>query len=223
MTDPRKEWQQALAPSADCIDVTRFGDALDAAAVAHLESCARCQAELALYREVTRDESTAEEDDAARWIASKLQPNVVPFRRKSLRPLYAVAAAIVMIIGASYFLQVSDPAINPALEERPMYRTGRITVIGPDGDLVQAPNEFRWTAVPNASRYHVEIVEVDATEVWGADTTQTYVALPPQVIAQFLPGKNLLWTVTAYRGNDVLAASPTQDVRVIVKPSRKTP
>jgi hypothetical protein len=222
VTDPRHDWQQALAPSADCIEVTRFGGELEAAALAHLDGCARCQTELALYREVTRDESTAEEDDAARWIASKLQPNVVPFRKKSLRPLYAVAAAIVMLIGISYFLQLRDPSIDGPIGD-PAYRTARITVIAPAGDLADAPNELRWTVVSNASRYHVAIVEVDATPVWSADTTQPYVALPPQVVAQFAPGKTLLWTVEAYRGNEKLAESSTQNVRVIVTPSRKTP
>jgi hypothetical protein len=238
VTNPRKDWQQALVPSADCIDVTRFGEELDAAALAHVESCARCQAELALYREVTRDDSSAEEDDAARWIAGELRSrlhtpvnvtpanvtpdNVTPFRRKSLRPLYAVAAAILMVIGASYFLQLRDPSIDTNVPDA-TYRSARIAVIAPAGDLATAPNELRWTAIPNASRYHVAIVEVDATPVWAADTTQPYVTLPPQVIAQFAPGKTLLWTVEAYRGNEMLATSPTQNARVIVSPSRKTP
>jgi hypothetical protein len=233
VTDPRKDWQQALAPSANCVDVTRFGEELDASAAAHVASCTRCQAELALYREVTRDESSADEDDATRWIAGELRSrldtpahvtpdNVTPFRRKSLRPLYAVAAAILMVIGVSYLLQLRDPSIDANVPDA-TYRSARIAVIAPAGDLAAAPNELRWTAVPNASRYHVAVVEVDATPVWAADTTQPYVVLPPQVIAQFAPGKTLLWTVEAYRGNDALASSATQNVRVIVTPSRKTP
>jgi hypothetical protein len=228
VTDARKDWQQALAPSTDCIDVTRFGEPLDAAALAHLESCARCQAELALYREVTRDDSSAEEDAAGRWIAGELRSrfenpaNVTPFRRKSLRPLYAIAAAILMVIGAGYLLQLREPSIDANVPGS-MYRSARIAVIAPAGDLATAPNELRWTAVPNATRYHVAIVEVDATPVWAADTTQPYVTLPPHVIAQFAPGKTLLWTVEAYRGSDALAASATQNVRVTVSPSRKTP
>jgi hypothetical protein len=227
VTDLRKDWQQALAPSADCIDVTRFGDALDAAALTHLESCARCQAELALYREVTRDDSSAEEDDAARWIAGELRgrletpANVTPFRRRSLRPLYAVAAAILMVVGAGYFLQLREPSIDGPIPG-PTYRSARITVITPAGDLATAPNELRWTAVSNAARYHVAIAEVDATPIWAADTTQPYVALPPQVIAQFAPGKTLLWRVEAYRGSEKLAESSAQNVRVTVNPSRKT-
>jgi hypothetical protein len=233
VTDARKDWQQALAPSADCIDVTRFGAELDAAALAHLESCARCQAELALYREVTRDDSSAEEEEAARWIAGELRSrlytpanvtpaNVTPFRTKSLRPLYAVAAAVLMVIGGSYLLQLREPSIDATVPDR-TYRSARIAVIAPAGDLATAPNELRWTPVPNAARYHVQLVEVDATSVWSADTTEPYVKLPPQVITQFAPGKTLLWTVEAYRGSDALAASATQNVRVTVSPSRKTP
>jgi len=228
VTDTRQEWQDALAPTAECLDLARLGEELDAASRAHLGSCARCQAELALFQELQRGDSTADEAEAGRWIAGELQRrfqdsgNVVPFRAKRVRALYAAAAAIVMVIGAGWWMQMREPSLDlpggPAV-----YRGVRLDVIAPAGELAQAPNELRWNAVPNASRYHVQISEVDATVVWSGDTTQPYVALPPAAIEQFAPGKSLSWEVKAFRGNEMLASSETQTVRVSVTPLRKEP
>ncbi len=220
------DWKEALGPTPECIDIARLGEDLDAAGRAHLESCARCQAELALFREVGRNESTPEEDRAAEWIAGELRrrDNVVPFRSRSWRALYAVAAALILMLGAGYWMQLREPSLDELVTVLGNYRSARLDVLAPiGGELAQAPNEFRWTAVPNASRYHVQILEVDATSVWTADTAQTHIALPPAVIAQFAPGKSLLWEVRAFRGNEMLASSETQTVRVSVKPLRNDP
>jgi hypothetical protein len=216
------DWKEALAPTPDCLEIARFADELNAAQRAHLDTCARCQAELALFHEIDRDESSPEEDRAAEWIAGELRRrnNVVPFRAKSWRALYAVAAALVMVIGAGWWMQLREPSID-VRDVTGVYRSARLEVIAPVGDLAQAPNELRWTAVPNASRYHVQIVEVDVTPVWSSDTNELRVALPPEVIAQFAPGKSLRWDVRAFRGNEMLASSDTQTVRVSVKPLRK--
>jgi hypothetical protein len=225
------DWKEALGPAPECIDIARLGEELDAAERTHLESCARCQTELALFREISRDESSPEEDRAAEWIAGELKrrrdvenvEKVVPFRPRS-RVLYAVAAALAIVLGAGYWIQMREPSIDELVNVPTVYRSARLDVLAPiGGELAQAPNEIRWTAVPNASRYHVAIVEVDATPVWSADTTQTHIALPPAVIAQFAPGKSLSWDVKAFQGNEMLAVSETQRVRVSVKPLRKDP
>ena len=219
------DWKEALGPTPECIDIARLGEDLNAADRAHLESCARCQTELAMFREITRDESSAEEDHATEWIAGELRSrsNVVPFRSKTSRVLYAVAAALAIVLGAGTWMQLREPPVDAPFDGPAVYRSARLDVLAPIGELAQAPNEFRWSAVPNASRYHVAIVEVDATPVWSADTTQTHIALPPAVIAQFAPGKSMSWDVKAFRGNEVLANSETQTVRVSVKPIRKDP
>jgi hypothetical protein len=218
------DWKEALAPTPDCLDLARFGGELDAGERAHLDGCARCQAELALFREISRDESSAEEDAAAEWIAGELRrrnSNVVPFRPKAWRALYAIAAALVIVIGASTWMQLREPSIDAPIDGPGVYRSARLDVVAPVGELSQAPNELRWTAVPDATRYRVEIVEVDATPLWSAGTRQDRVALPPAVVAQFAPGKSLLWSVKAFRGNEMLASSDTQTVRVSVADSRK--
>lgn len=218
MSDARDDWQKALAPSPECIEISRFGEDLDKSERAHLEGCVRCQAELALYRELEREESSPEEERAARWIAGELERRfrpsrnvVVPFRPK--RFALAAAAALLILIGAGTWMQMREPSIDSPIGA-PVYRGARLDVITPTGELAHAPNEFRWTTVSNATRYHVQIREVDDTIVWSGDTAETHIAVPPAVTAQFAPGKTLLWEVRAFRGNELLASSETQTVRV---------
>jgi hypothetical protein len=210
------DWKEALEPSPECIDIARLGEALDATDRAHLDTCARCQAELALFREIQREDGSAEEAEAARWIAGELQRrnNVVAFRPKPWNVLYAVAAVLVLVIGAGWWMQMREPSIDMPLTPG-TYRSARLELAAPRGDLAQAPNELRWNPVPDASHYRVRIVEVDATQVWSGDTTGTSVVLPPAVIAQFVPGKSLRWQVEAFRGEESLAVSETQTVRVL--------
>lgn len=226
------DWHEALAPTPECIDLARLGDALTPAEREHLDTCARCQSELALFREVTSEEASAD----SRWIAGELRRRgggqaILPVqdirdrrdrrdRPSTTRVLYALAAALVIVIGAGTWLQLREASLD--LPTGPgTYRSVRLEVLAPSGDLAQAPNELRWKAVPDASRYHVQLREVDATPVWSSDTTEPYVILPPDIAAQFAPGKTLQWSVTAYRGNESLATSETQNVRVI--PVRVTP
>ena len=218
------DWKEALAPSPECIDLVRLGEELSDAERAHVDGCARCQTELALFREIANDETSSDEAREVEWIASELRRrnNVVAFRPKSWRVLYAVAAALVMVIGISYWINFREPAVDTTFDPSEAYRTARLDVIAPIGELAQAPNELRWTAVEDASRYRVQIAEVDGTLLWSAGTTQSNVALPPAVIAQFAPGKSLLWEVKAFRGDEMLASSDTQTVRVSVAPLRKT-
>lgn len=209
------DWKEALEPSPECIDIARLGEELETTDRAHLETCTRCQTELALFREIGREESTAEEADAAKWIADELRRrnNVVAFRPKAWNAIYAVAAVLLLVIGAGWWVQLREPSLDvPSASGT--YRSARLELVAPRGDLAQAPNELRWKPVPGASHYRVRIVEVDATQVWSGDTTGTDVVLPPDVIAQFAPGKRLLWQVEAFRGAESLAVSESQTVRV---------
>lgn len=220
MSDPRHDWREALAPTPDCLDLTRLGEELDATGRAHVESCARCQSELLLFRQITSAQTSAEEEEATRWIAERADV-VRAFRpRSTFRIVYAAAAVLLLVIGAGWFLQMREPALDVPTGD-PVYRSARLEAIAPTGEIAQPPNELRWSAVPNASRYVVRILEVDATEVWSGTTTQTSVALPQAVVAQFAPGKTLLWEVRAFRADEELAASETQNVRVV--PIRKAP
>jgi hypothetical protein len=137
------------------------------------------------------------------------------------RPQALAAAATIAIAAGTIAYVVRDPEpslVSPGTD-RSAYRSERIEIITPTGDLPTAPTVFLWVAVPGAETYDVEVLEVDRTILWRTSTREPRVDLAPTVIAQFVPGKAILWEVTA-RGRDatILGQSGTQRFRVIVKP-----
>jgi hypothetical protein len=202
------DWRDALAPTPECLAIERLAEELTAAEREHVEGCVRCQTELALFRDVTSEPISP----ASQWIAAGLQRRSGRAAgRPALRVLYAIAAMVVIAIGLGTWLR--EPSIDIPRNDQP-YRSARLELVSPAGDLAQAPNELRWNPVPHATRYQIRILEVDSTVVWSGTTTQPRAALPPAVIAQFRPGKSLQWDVRAFRGNELLAASETQTIRV---------
>lgn len=216
-----EDWKNALAATPQCIAIERLGDPLSDAEREHVQHCVRCQTEFALYADFNRDEKSAEGE----FIANELQrrfaeSNVRPFKPRAFRLLYAAAAALVILIGAGVFLQTREPALNP-IDGPEIYRGARLEAIAPIGDLAQAPNELRWSPVANASRYRVQIMEVDRTVLWRGESNDSRIAIPSTITVQFAPGKSLLWEVTALRGQEVLASSETQTFRVAVAMPRR--
>jgi hypothetical protein len=202
------EWRDALAPTPECLAIERLAEELTTAEREHAKVCVRCQAELALFRDVTDEPASP----ASQWVAAELQRRAGrPASRPALRAVYAVAAALIIAIGLGSWLR--EPSIEMPRDDQP-YRSASLELLAPAGDLARAPNELRWANVPHATRYQIRILEVDSTVVWSGTTTQSRAALPPDVIAQFRPGKSLQWDVRAFRGNELLAVSETQTTRV---------
>ena len=217
------DWEKELLPSPDCITIERLGDPRTPAELEHVQTCVRCQTELVLFAGFNNDNVTADEQREGQWIATELPrrldtpSNVTPFRsRRRVWNTLAAAAAAVIVIGTGYLIENREPALDPQLATETVYRTARLDVQSPIGDVAQAPNELQWSAVPNATTYSVRILEIDRTLLWSTDTPQPRVAIPADVVAQFAPGKKLLWEVTARRDSDVLASSGTQSFRVSV-------
>ncbi|MCB1743780.1 MAG: hypothetical protein KDK91_25620 [Gammaproteobacteria bacterium] len=72
----------------------------------------------------------------------------------------------------------------------------RIEGLRPDnGRLLQAPTRLRWSAVPGASRYTVELTDETAAVVFSTDTRTTTVALPAEL--RFSAGGYYEWHVQA--------------------------
>jgi hypothetical protein len=147
---------------------------------------------------------------------------VKPFRPRAARVLSAIAATVVILIGAGVWMQMREPALDPETGAPEIYRGDRIETIAPNGDVAAAPNELRWSPVPNASLYRARILEVDRAVVWSGETNEPRAALPAHVVEQFAPGKRLLWEVTALRGHDVIASSDTREFRVTADTPRRS-
>ena len=206
------DWRDILEPTPDCIAIDDLGGALTESQRTHVDGCARCQSELALFREVMAEESS----DDSRWIAEQLgrkPANVVAFRPRIIRFAYPIAAALALVIGLAAWMQMREPAVDAPLG-RDIYRSGRLEVVAPRGDLAKPPHELRWKAVAHSTVYRVDLTEIDATRVWSGSTTETFIVLPPDVQSRFAPGKTLQWKVAAFRANELLAVSETETTRV---------
>lgn len=221
MSDSRQQWQKELEPTADCIAITRLGDELTDVERNHLATCPRCQAELALFDAFNSDSATPDELREGQWIASELRRRLDPpsnVKRFQLRSRafsgLAAAAVAVIVVGTAYWMENREPSLDTNVGVQGVYRTSRLEVIAPVGDLPEAPRALHWTAVADATSYSVQILEVDRSLLWSAETPRATIILPADVIAQFAPGKTLLWEVTARRGSVVLASSGIQRFRV---------
>jgi hypothetical protein len=240
----RDDWKRELAATHDCVPLERFGEALTAQERDHVAHCVRCESEMALWEEFRDATPSADEGGAVQWIVADLGRRGVgsaaPAGRPSigqaarvwwaswaalLRPqaLAAVAGALLAVVSIGYVLQDREPSIGDAPAGE-VYRSARIDVAGPTGDLSTPPTGFHWVSVPGADSYDVQVLEVDRTILWRTSTREPRVDVPPAVAARFVPGKTILWHVTARRRDGTaMAQSGTERfrVRVTAPPQRE--
>lgn len=226
MSQSRNQWKRVLRPLGDCVAIERFGEFMEPKEHEHIASCARCHSEMELWQQFNNEATTPEEAENVRWIAEEIahrrtsRPEAVPMgsRRFATHPrMLAAAAMLFLALGIGYMLDNRAPSINVPAGPDLAYRSAGIPVIAPTGDVAAAPTRLEWTAVPGAMSYYVQIVEVDRAILWRVSTRQPRVDVPLAISAQFVPGKTILWEVTARRDATVLAESGTQKFRVAVK------
>ena len=205
----------------------------------HVAICANCQAELALLHAFAA--STVRADEAAvvqagveqlrRREAEIFEPvrenheswqkwfslDRIPFSFGRLRSALTLAV-VLLALGGSYYLR------NPAVPRLPsdvgsgsdVARSMGLHVLEPVGDQTAVPGRFRWQPVGGASRYHVQLMEVDRQEIWSTDTADVAVDFPAGVQARISPAKTLVWQVKAYgAANTPIAESDPQRFRLV--------
>jgi len=213
-----KMWQEAASASKDCLPLEVLERLMesanapaDAKAAAHLSGCAHCQTELAMLKRFETAEPSANEGAAVAWIAAKLQrrqgapanqssvPRVSLWRTMFRVPYLAGAAALALVLalGISLYNPDSGKGGLKGPDVGTTYRSGEIKLLSPTGDLTQAPNEFRWEAVPGAASYTVELTDVLGTPLASAASTQPVLEATPQMKAIVQAGKPIKWKVTA--------------------------
>ena len=85
-------------------------------------------------------------------------------------------------------------------------RSLSVAIQGPIGDQTAVPGRLQWHPVSGAARYHVRLSEVDRHEIWSSGTVDTAIDIPPTIRARIVPGKTLVWQVTAYSASNALIA-----------------
>lgn len=222
--------QTDLRLTSECLAIDRFGTALSDAEKAHVQGCARCEAELALWQEFSDSKPAPGEGAAVQWIVSEIhrrraaQPGPVPaiatgwLSGLRLRPVMGLATAVgVAVLVVGYLLWDPEPQVGLPAPGEQIYRTASLDVAAPVGDIPTAPTELLWVAVKGAVRYDVQVLEIDRTVLWRGPSLASRVVLPGSVIEQIVPGKTMLWEVTAIDAAGAsIATSGTQRFRVPV-------
>jgi hypothetical protein len=138
-----------------------------------------------------------------------------------MRVYVPVAVALTVAIASVVLLRPpkepdlrADAGTGPAV-----FRSQEVELVGASGELAQPPTTLEWKAFAGAVTYKVAIMEVDQTALWSADSKETKVEVPGSMRAKMLPGKPLLWQVTALdlQGR-ILATSQSQRFVVTRKP-----
>jgi hypothetical protein len=153
-------------------------------------------------------------------LGSRLLPES-PVRRwlwaGSLRPALALAVVLLAVVGGYYLINPAVPRLPTDIGSSPeATRSLTVAVRAPIGDQAAVPDRLQWEAVSGAARYHVRLSEVDRREIWSNDTVDTAIDLPPDVRARIVPGKTLVWQVTAIgASNAPVAESNAERFRLV--------
>jgi len=206
----------------------------------HLASCPRCQAELAMLKEFEASVPLSDEGAAVAWISSHLDRQLDRikhpennrdlanatntrfarlFKRGAARWLVPVAAFAVVATFSGILLRPKAPELRADLGSGPaIYRSQEVVAISPSGELPKAPKDLQWKAFAGAAQYKVSIMEVDRVALWSGTTNYTTLTIPDSTRAKMLPGKPVLWEVTALDSQGrVLAVSQIQRFSVARK------
>lgn len=216
-----------LAVTPECLKPEQLEALLDGRqSNPHLTSCPRCQAELALLKAFESGSPLPDEGAAVAWISSHLDRQLDaiknPGRARTSRagvqsfepqrpwlarilgagswrwavPAAGLAVAAIMV--ALLVERGKEPELQAHVgNSQIVYRSQQVQIVGPVGDVQQIPQNLQWQALDQAKAYKVEVMEVDKTVLWSTDTNATSVEIPASLRARMLPGKPILWQVTA--------------------------
>lgn len=202
---------------------------------AHAGRCPACAAERDLARlfDAAPGEAGVRPEDVG-FVVSRLEesspvrrapapaeaaPRVVPFpgpRRRSLQPLFRLAAAAVLILAAGlafFTLNAPDPSL-PAPEEGVVRGTG-VEALAPVGEVEEIPVELRWTPREGARAYRVRLIAVDDSVLWETTVPSPPARLSTEVAGQLHRAVVYRWTVEALDASGArLAVSEPVEFRV---------
>jgi hypothetical protein len=214
-----------LQPTPDCLAFERFGETMTDVERAHVRTCARCEAEQALWESFQQMTPAADDGAAVQWVVAELRrrrsPAAVVDRRRWRFGLWrpSIGLAVLVLAVGGYWLLDRAPAVDSSLGGSDAYRAAVVTPLEPMGDVRTAPTELSWVAVDGALHYEVRVLEVDQNPLWNITTQATRAQLPLTLVSRFVPGKTVLWSVAAIdRSSRVMAESGTQAFRVAVSP-----
>lgn len=203
----------------------------------HIEGCAACRAELALYQSFEEARPDTAEQEDLQWVLSRVhspwnaQPgaaNSAPPRAAEAAPppepwwrrwfawhspvpaLAMVAAVLALVAVISVMRQSSSGLLPDVAEESRVIRSGQLRLIAPAGPIETVPDTLRWEPHPGALRYQVKLMAVDGEVLWQSETQASSATLPQVQREAVLPGRSLRWSVTAVGANGAALTPPSE-------------
>jgi hypothetical protein len=169
-------------------------------AIAHLSGCGECRERLTAIANLLDDSSIAAEverlDSPARRIAARRWS---PARWGAVGTLAAAAVLAIVFVGPDKL----NVRAGRSVVSSEMRREGTVTTTAPPRILspaaIDANDSLRWTSVPSADLYRVQVWDREGTVVLAMDTRDTSLALPAQLTRA---GGSYLWEVKARTGWD---------------------
>jgi hypothetical protein len=222
--------KQAVGPTPECLNLLQL-EALSESGKSHshLATCPHCQAELALLKSFEAAEPLAEEGAAVSWISAHLerqsQQRNHPSRaaksgeswwsRTFGLPVWKWAVpvtAIAVLVTVIMLRAPREPELRAGLgNDHTLYRSQEVQLVAPMGEVARVPETLQWQAFPGSKFYKVVVMEVDRSELWSTRSTENSAKIPASLRAKMLPGKPILWQVTAIDEHSrVLATSQIQ-------------
>ncbi len=210
----------------------------------HLETCPRCGARLASLRsflEMSDLPAGVDLENADRRLGHLVHQRIVgvrdaaperrqrpgkgasfllalihPLRQQPLRPVAALLAIVIAVVGIRLFVYPSQEALDRRLLRGPSAAAGLAGSLPAPRQTETGGLIFTWPSAENASTYRLTIYRADMSEV-AAWATQGACSLRLDTGALSVtvhePGP-LYWDVTALRGPDEIERSPLRVLRI---------
>jgi hypothetical protein len=106
--------------------------------------------------------------------------------------------AVAVIVGVILSRPPKEPDLQANAGGQPaIYRSQEIQVVSPVGDVPEIPRSLQWQPFSGAGSYKVMVMDVDNSPLWSAETKEATIEIPPGVRVKMLPGKPILWQVSA--------------------------
>jgi hypothetical protein len=234
----------AVAGGPVCLTPAQLDECLkhpESQLFSHVRSCPRCSTELALLGSFEESVPLPQEGAAVSWIAAQLQRNPAykgkaahpahgPEKAKSrliaLLPRWASAFALLAVAAVGlifYQAQRHEPGVQGPLADSDSYRSGRLEIVAPVGDIAQLPSAIRWEPVANASKYAVTLMEVDNKVLWSGTSFDNFMTITPELAHKLENRKPILLEVEAQDSSGkVLARSSPMRFRLVMPPATES-
>jgi hypothetical protein len=158
----------------------------------------------------TLDAIMRDQDTRADFEILRAAYEAAPARAASFPVPYAIAAALVVMVGSGLWLRSREPAV-PDTSRGPV-PTVAIVAPGPSAQA-GAPLQFTWRRVTDAKAYSLQVVDTDGNVAYAAITSDTVATLPDTV--RLVAEKEYRWWIEAERTTGAPIKSAVQTLRVI--------